>query len=264
VFKLDRPLSNIPGVRLQQFHASPENSSLQSRRKAGFIELSIPLAELGSPGAGDEIQLGAVVAGALDLVGQRRWVDTGFLGTGLFGAGLGSATLEPVRIRLTVDPTSDPDQDGLPTPVELSLGTDPAQSDSDGDGLPDRWEVINRLEPSLRVGEAGPGGDPDNDGASNWAELWAGTNPRDPHSVLRIEVQWRGDKVCLVWPGVPGRTYYVESRTAKEPAFQVASEPGLKVGGDATHLVHELVLDAVGPESRLFRVRVAAEGEADF
>jgi sugar lactone lactonase YvrE len=60
--------------------------------------------------------------------------------------------------------------------------------DSDGDGLPDAWEVINHLDPydDGTAGESAPGrkdgpygaaGDPDGDGLNNIYEYWSQTNP---------------------------------------------------------------------------------------
>ena len=66
--------------------------------------------------------------------------------------------------------------------------TDPLNPDTDGDGLPDGWEVTNGLDAlvnatiNLRTGEAGninqaATGDPDMDGFSNLQELQNGTKP---------------------------------------------------------------------------------------
>ncbi|MEK7952349.1 hypothetical protein [Luteolibacter soli] len=58
----------------------------------------------------------------------------------------------------------------------------PNSLDSDGDSLPDAWEVANRLDPRSSTGVNGSAGDPDGDGFSNAAELAAGSNPKDATS----------------------------------------------------------------------------------
>jgi len=51
---------------------------------------------------------------------------------------------------------SDPDGDGLVTEYERELGTDPRDADTDGDGLPDRVEVVGRTDDGVAL----PGADP--------------------------------------------------------------------------------------------------------
>ena len=56
--------------------------------------------------------------------------------------------------------------------------------DSDGDGLPDDWEMQyfgNLL--------AGPGDDPDGDGQDNFTEFAFGTDPRDPKSFSSLQAR---------------------------------------------------------------------------
>jgi len=74
-------------------------------------------------------------------------------------------------------------------PKLLILETDPLSPDTDGDGLPDGWEVRNKLDPldngvyNFATGQLGnpingAEGDPDNDNRSNLTEYQGGTDPR--------------------------------------------------------------------------------------
>ncbi|MEI6807638.1 MAG: LamG-like jellyroll fold domain-containing protein [bacterium] len=64
--------------------------------------------------------------------------------------------------------------------------------DSDGDGLPDAWEMINHLDPFSALGIDGADGDPDGDGLSNIYEYWSHTNPKAPNTDGSAELD--GDK----------------------------------------------------------------------
>lgn len=52
--------------------------------------------------------------------------------------------------------------------------------DSDGDGLPDKWEVQFGLDPHSNIGVHGANGDPDFDGLTNAEEYEVGTDPMAP------------------------------------------------------------------------------------
>ena len=85
-----------------------------------------------------------------------------------------------------------------PTATILSIGSlavpIPAHgncfSDSDGDGLPDDWELANGLDPFSGSGNDGPNGDPDGDNFTNLQEFLAGTNPHDAQSLLVCKLGW--------------------------------------------------------------------------
>ncbi|HPU57456.1 MAG TPA: aa3-type cytochrome c oxidase subunit IV [Verrucomicrobiota bacterium] len=83
-------------------------------------------------------------------------------------------------------------------------------NDSDGDGMPDDWELLYELDPNS---SADADEDPDNDGMSNLNEYRAGTNPRLASSVLAFtRVERVGDVVRARFHAVQGRSYTVEIR----------------------------------------------------
>jgi hypothetical protein len=76
---------------------------------------------------------------------------------------------------------TDHDGDGLSSHEEQALGTDPWKADTDGDGIPDGWEVLHGLDPknpsdALLDNEPASAGGPD--GLNNLNEYRWGTDPR--------------------------------------------------------------------------------------
>lgn len=74
-------------------------------------------------------------------------------------------------------PNGDPDSDTLLNSREYTIGTNPRSNDSDGDGLPDEWEVFYQLDPINTIGDYGADGNPDGDPYTNLEEFQNGTNP---------------------------------------------------------------------------------------
>jgi hypothetical protein len=79
--------------------------------------------------------------------------------------------------------------------VTITVGS--AGADLDSDGMADAWETTHSL--------TDPNGDEDGDGATNYEEYMAGTDPNDPSKVLRIisitvngsgqpVIQWQSDQ----------------------------------------------------------------------
>jgi hypothetical protein len=84
-------------------------------------------------------------------------------------------------------------------------------ADADADGMPDAIETLY-----LGSTSASPNGDDDGDGQINSAELYAGTDPSDPGSLLQFEgtQQLATNNCVLRWQSVPGRYYDVYKATS--------------------------------------------------
>ena len=74
---------------------------------------------------------------------------------------------------------SDTDGDGLSDGEEVAAGLSPHYVDTDRDGLPDDWELSYGLDPLSTSGVNGAAGDLDEDGLSNLGEYLNGTDPSD-------------------------------------------------------------------------------------
>jgi hypothetical protein len=99
-------------------------------------------------------------------------------------------------------------QAASPTAGTANAGT--GSLDTDGDGLPDSWELANGLDYRSASGDDGASGDPDGDGATNAQEFLSGTNPRDSTSYLKIEfLNAAGAPTRIHFNVVAGKTYTV-------------------------------------------------------
>jgi hypothetical protein len=80
--------------------------------------------------------------------------------------------------------------------------------DSDGDGLPDAWELANGTNPNFNDALA----DADHDGLNNLQEFIAGTSPTNAASVLKFETLNRlGTNLILSFPAISNRGYTVQT-----------------------------------------------------
>ena len=94
----------------------------------------------------------------------------------------------------------------------LQSGTATAD-DSDLDGLADAWERAN-FSSLERTGDE----DFDLDGLNDRSEFLAGTNPKDPSSVLHLSLQFHAAQVTLRWAGNAGRNYRVQYKNSLSDA----------------------------------------------
>jgi hypothetical protein len=90
-------------------------------------------------------------------------------------------------------------------PTAGQTNAPPSNLDTDGDGLPDYWEMIYGLDPTDATGDNGAAGDPDHDGSSNLADFFGFSH---------VSVS---NQVCVFqFNTVVGHTYSVETTTNLE------------------------------------------------
>ena len=89
--------------------------------------------------------------------------------------------------------------------TSITFDTTKPPTDNDSDGIPNALEAIYGGTTTSIV----PNSDSDGDGQINSSEIYAGTNPNDPSSLLQLEgtQQLTTNSCVLVWQSVPGRYY---------------------------------------------------------
>ena len=107
----------------------------------------------------------------------------------------------------------DPDGDGLTVAQELAAGTSSQNSDTDGDGWSDSYEVnVSQTNPTRA--------DTDGDGVFDPDELFAGTDPNDGSSAFVIKETTRNldGSITLRWSAETGKSYRI--LMSSSPSFE--------------------------------------------
>ena len=208
--------------------------------------LQSPLSRLARPG--DTVNFSVIAAGIPAL--KYQWRRNG---TPVPGAGRPSLQL------LDVQAGAEAAYDVVVTNGAGFTNTSSAATlmlDTDGDGMPDSWELSHKLDPRNASDAAA---DSDHDGASNLAEYLAGTDPQDPTSVLKVQIDVTG-AVTIRFRGLANRSYSVLYRSSMEPAqwnslTNIASITG---AGEESRLIEVVDPQAAGTAQRYYRLQTPA------
>jgi len=120
--------------------------------------------------------------------------------------------------------------------------------DTDGDGLPDDWEIAHGTDPLVPDADA----DPDHDGMSNWQEYLAGTDPQDPLSVLKLNATTvNTGAVTLQFQAVSNHTYGVLYQNSLAAAPWLVLTNVASRGTNWTEIIADPV---VGATNRFYRL----------
>lgn len=129
----------------------------------------------------------------------------------------------------------------------------PAGADVDADGIADAWE-LQHVPDLITLGSA----DADEDGASDLAEYYAGTDPLDSADALRIthlEMVPATDQAVLTWSSRPTRLYRIwQSTSLDTPPWSLSQPDQWILGGTGTTTTTSTTLSPSASNIRLFKV----------
>lgn len=141
----------------------------------------------------------------------------------------------------------------LAAPGFASLSV-PLMLDTDGDGMPDVWELRHGLNPANPTDATA---DADHDGTTNLQEYIAGTDPQDARSVLRVDQVNANSPVTIRFWGSVSRSYTLLYRDTMSvmPWRSLTNIPAIDGTGEAMRLIEVVDPQAEGKSQRYYRLQ---------
>ncbi len=133
--------------------------------------------------------------------------------------------------------------DGRESSLSVAASGKTWDEDDNQDSLPDDWQRAFWGD----TGWPGAGVDSDGDGATNLEEFLAGTDPKDPRSLLRTFVTSSGQGRLLNWNTIRGSIYQVQTSTDLK-SWTNAGAPRFATGNSDSTLLN------LAPGKAYFRV----------
>ena len=124
-------------------------------------------------------------------------------------------------------------------------------ADSDGDGLPDVWELHSGTDWQ----NADATSDPDQDGLTNWEEYLSGTSPVDAASALRLQIFAGAASPWLELEAIAGHSYTVLFSHSTNLSDWTKF---LDVPAETTNRLVQIPVADPGTETRFFKVTTPA------
>ena len=261
------PMTNTSAYGVAQLIFLDSSSNILSTSESQHFDVNTPLDQwqyfqLASQGPAGTVAVRAQVLhiGSAGIAGSVWWddlivttnVDSGVIARWAFtnAAAIPPSCDENVRLNLWLV-NGNPPINGQPAEVIINQFTFQG-ADTDGDGMPDAWEIAHGLNPT---NSADAVRDDDGDGFSNLQEYLAGTDPADPASRLRIMSSViTGNNVQVSFASVLDKNYLLERSVSMTPTNWTIVTQGVAGTGGTLPITDPG--GATNIPSRFYRVRL--------